>query len=374
MDKQTTIFTVMSQLAHEHNAINLAQGFPGFSCDEELIEKAHFFMQQGMNQYSPMAGALPLRQVIQERVQKNYQYLLDVEEEICVTAGATEAVYVAIQSIVEKGDEVIVLEPAFDIYVAAIEKAEGIPIFVSLNFPDFSIDWEKVNDAISDKTKLFILNSPHNPTGAIVSKQDIDTLSDVAEKYDFYVLSDEVYEYIVFDEQKHHSVLANEKLRQRSYVTFSLGKTFHVTGWRIGYCIAPPKLMTKFKNLHQYVTFCPATPFQLACAEFYKNEEYLQNLSPFFQEKRDYFLEVMKETAFEPIHSSGTYFQLMSYQNIDSNYDVEYAKKLVKEQQVATIPISFFYHDNTDHKILRFCFAKENEELAQAAEKLSLLK
>ncbi len=373
MDKQTTIFTVMSKLANDYNAINLAQGFPGFSCDEELIKQAHFFMQQGMNQYSPMMGALPLRQVIQERVQKDYDYTLDISEEVCVTVGATEAVYVAIQSIVEEGDEVIVLEPAFDVYVAGIEKAGGIPVFVSLQYPDFSIDWNQVEAVVSDKTKLLILNSPHNPTGAIVSKQDIDILSELAEKHNFYVLSDEVYEYIVFDGQKHHSVLANESLRQRSYVTFSLGKTFHVTGWRVGYCIAPPFLMEKFKNIHQYVTFCPATPFQLACAEFYKNEEYLKNLSPFFQEKRDYFLEVMKETAFEPIHSSGTYFQLMSYKNIESSYDIEYAKQLVKEYQVAAIPISFFYHDNTDHKVLRFCFAKEKEELLQAAKKLTLI-
>lgn len=367
MDKNTTIFAVMSALAQEHKAINLAQGFPGFPCDPKLVDLVYNYMKAGHNQYSPLAGVLSLREVIVQKVFNVYGVNYSVTDEICVTAGATEAVYVAIQSFITAGDEVIILEPAFDIYAAAVEAAGGIPIFVKLVFPDFSIDWESVEDAINGKTKLLIINSPHNPTGAVISQSDIDVLENLVQKYHLHVLSDEVYEHIVFDGRTHYSVLRSDILRERSFVVFSLGKTLHVTGWRLGYCLAPKRLMDKFKYRHQYVTFCAATPLQLACATYLKDENTYLGLSTFFQQKRNYFLEEMRGTGFEPLRTKGTYFQLMSYKNLSEETDIELAKRLTIEKKVATIPISVFYHDATQHHVLRFCFAKESEELKNAA-------
>jgi methionine aminotransferase len=295
-----------------------------------------------------------------------------VADEICVTAGATEAVYVAIQSFITPGDEVIILEPAFDIYAAAVVAAGGIPIFVKLIFPDFSIDWESVEKAINKNTKLLIMNSPHNPTGAVISQSDIDVLEHLVQKYQLHVLSDEVYEHIVFDGEIHHSVLRSDILRERSFVVFSLGKTLHVTGWRLGYCLAPKRLMDKFKNRHQFVTFSAATPLQLACAEYLKDEHTYLGLPTFFQQKRNYFLKEMEGTGFESIPTRGTYFQLMSYKNLSEESDIELAKRLTIEKKVATIPISVFYHDATQHHILRFCFAKELGDLHEAAASLKI--
>ena len=368
---KTTIFTQMSQLAHEYDAINLAQGFPGFSCDQRLIDLANHNMNEGFNQYSPMAGMPILRTAIRDKVNKSYGFEYDVEQEICVTNGATEAVYVAIQSVVEKGDEVIVFEPAFDIYRSAVEMAKGKVVPVKLNPEDYSILWDEVATKVNNATKLVIINSPHNPTGAVLSEDDLSALERLARQHDFLILSDEVYEHIVFDGNVHHSIIQNQFLRERAFVTFSLGKVFHVTGWRIGYCLAPKELMDKFKYRHQYTTFSAPTPFQLACADFLQEEENYNGLSKFFEEKRDYFLDQMKRTAFVPIPSAGTYFQLMSYKNSSSENDIDFAKRITKEFKVASIPISFFYEDETDHKVLRFCFAKSNEDLQTAADRLA---
>lgn len=360
----------MSALAQKHKAINLAQGFPGFNCSDELIERAYHFMKIGMNQYAPMAGALPLRIAIADKILQAYQIALSVDDEICVTAGATEAVFVAIQTAVSVGDEVIILEPAFDIYNAAVKMAGAKPVYVKLNQSDFSINWDDVESKISSKTRLIIINSPHNPTGAIITKNDIEQLAKLVEKYNLLVLSDEVYEHIVFDNQKHYSVLSNDFLRKQSFVVFSLGKTFHVTGWRIGYCVAPKKLMIQFKNRHQYITFAASTPLQLACADFMQDSTTYLSIAKIFEQKRDLFLKFMKGTGFEPIKCSGTYFQLMKYNSISQVKDVEFAKMLTCDFGVASIPISVFYHDNMDSKILRFCFAKEASELENAANKL----
>lgn len=363
----TTIFTTMSALAQEHHALNLAQGFPGFSCDEALLDKATEFMKLGYNQYAPMAGALPLREAIAKKIADLYQVSYSVHDEICVTAGATEAVYVAIQALVQAGDEVVILEPAFDIYAAAVKMAGAVPVFVKLSLPDFSIDWDALQAALSSKTKLLIINSPHNPTGSILKKSDLEHLNELVQHHAFYVLSDEVYEHLIFDGEIHHSAISFPALQAKSVVIFSLGKTYHVTGWRVGYCVAPKEIMSRIKAVHQYVTFSAATPFQLALSFFLEKPETYTGLSAYLEQKRDLFLNVMQGTGFEPIPSKGTYFQLMRYHNISKASDMDFAKELVLKNKVATIPISYFYHDKQDDHILRFCFAKADDELRQAA-------
>lgn len=360
----------MSALAQQHGAINLAQGFPSYACDPELIELAYGYMKAGHNQYAPMAGTMSLREAISDKISKLYNTRYNVSDEICVTAGATEAVYVALQSLLEANDEVIIFEPAFDIYAAAVQKAGAKPVYVKLEFPDFSINWDKVRAAITPKTKLIILNSPHNPTATIVGQADIVALADLTQRHNLFVLSDEVYEHMVYDGEKHYSVIQNEILRDRSLVVFSLGKTYHVTGWRLGYCVGPKYLIDKFKHIHQYVTFSAATPLQLACADQLRKENSYLNLPAFFQQKRDLFLQHMQHSGFVPLPSKGTYFQLMSYRGLHEGADVDVAKRLTETHKVATIPISVFYHDKTQQQILRFCFAKTSEDLEQAAKRL----
>lgn len=367
---ESTIFTQMSALAHEYKAINLSQGFPGFSCSPKLVDLAHQYMLQGANQYSPMSGAPQLRRVISQKIEKYYGKGYNEDLEICITCGATEAVSVAIRSLISKGDEVIVFEPAFDLYPNIIESVGGVPVYLRLRDHDFSIPWDEVSNVITDKTKLIVINSPHNPSGAVISSDDILELEKLVAANDIYVLSDEVYEHIVFENKRHYSVIESEILREKSIVTFSLGKVFHVTGWRIGYAVAPEFLMKQFKNIHQYTTFSAATPLQLACADFLEDEANYKQLSDELERKRDFFLEQLLGTGFQKIPSYGTYFQLMVYEKGTMLGDVSLAKQLTKEARVATIPISVFYHDRYDRNILRFCFAKEDAELREAGERL----
>jgi methionine aminotransferase len=366
----TTIFTVMSQMAQQHQAINLAQGFPDFSCSPELLELVKKHLNEGFNQYAPMAGISALREQIAEKTHFLYGYSPSPDSEITITCGATEACYTAITTFVKPGDEILVFEPAFDSYVPAIKLSGGIPVFVQLSYPDFQIPWHEVEAKITAQTKMIIVNSPHNPTGSILSAEDIQQLERLTQDTNIIILSDEVYEHMVFDGAAHYSLLKSEILRKRTLTVFSFGKTFHVTGWRVGYCIANPILTKEFRTVHQYNTFCAPTPFQLAIADFLPNQQEYLSLPDFYQKKRDYFLKCMDSSKFTAIPSAGTFFQLFSYKNISDISDQEMAIWLTKEIGVAAIPISVFYHSGLDQKIVRFCFAKENLTLEKAAERL----
>ncbi|HEY8402773.1 MAG TPA: methionine aminotransferase, partial [Cytophagaceae bacterium] len=340
----TTIFTIMSQLARDYEAINLAQGFPDFPCSSELIDLVYKYMQAGCNQYAPMPGIMPLRERIAAKIQSLYNFTYNPDTEVTLTCGATESSYAAITSVVKPGDEVIVFEPAFDCYTPAIHLSGGIPVYIELSYPDYKIDWNLVKEKITPRTKLIIINSPHNPTGAIITREDIEGLKEVVKDTSITILSDEVYEHIVFDGQQHESVIKYPELRERSLVIFSFGKTFHTTGWRMGYCVAPAALSAEFRKVHQFITFSVPTPMQFALADYLQDENHYTNLPRFFQEKRDKLSELLIHSRFELIPSKGTYFQLASYKNISDENDVDFAIRLTKEYGVATIPVSVFYH------------------------------
>lgn len=365
----TTIFTVMSALAQKHNAINLAQGFPGFACSPALIESAYAYMKAGQNQYAPMAGVLPLREQLSLKYQRLYNRIYDVQTEITISAGATEAVYTAITALVLAGDEVIIFDPAFDIYRPAIELCGGKAVAVKLTYPDYAIDWDEVEKKCNAKTKLIILNSPHNPTGSVIGESDIAALRLLAQKFSFYILSDEVYEHIIFDHRKHLSMALYDDLAARSLIIGSLGKTYHVTGWRVGYCIAPIKLTDEFRKVHQAVTFAAATPLQLALADQLKDTDSYEFLPAFFEKKRNLFLNALQDSGWKFVPANGTYFQLLKYPGSVQS-DVDMAKWLTETVGVASIPISGFYEEQTDAQVLRFCFAKEDSTLLEAAAKL----
>ncbi|GAA4434470.1 methionine-oxo-acid transaminase [Pontibacter saemangeumensis] len=369
-DIGTSIFTVMSALANAHKAINLSQGFPDFNCPAPLIELVHAYMLQGFNQYAPMAGVPKLRENISLKTEKLYGYLPDADTEVTVTSGATEALNAAITAVVKTGDEVLLLEPCYDSYAPVIRLCGGVPVYVPLALPDFSVDWDLVKRRISTRTRLILINTPHNPTGAVMTKQDMDMLANLLEGTDTLVISDEVYEHMVFDGQQHYSALQHPQLRKRSIVISSFGKTYHTTGWKIGYAVAPAPLTAELRKMHQFITFSTPTPLQMALADFLEEEAHYLQLPDFYQAKRDFFLEQMKGSRFELIPSAGTYFQLAKYNNISDEYDLDFAKRMTKETGVAAIPVSAFYHDKTDHKYLRFCFAKGEETLQAAAEKL----
>lgn len=364
----TTIFTVMTQLANEYKALNMAQGFPDFNCSEKLAELVTVAMKSGCNQYAPMPGLMALREKIAEKTFDLYHASYDPEKEVTVTCGATEACYAAITSVVQPGDEVIIFEPAFDCYTPVILLNGGIPVYVELKFPDYKIDWQVVRDKISPKTKLIIINSPHNPTGTILIDQDLEELSAIVKNTNILILSDEVYEHIIFDSVPHASIISRPELRDRSMVVSSFGKTFHTTGWRTGYCLAGEDLSKEFRKIHQYITFSAATPMQVALAEFLKEKENYLSLPQFYEKKRDKFLDLIKGSRFEFIPSKGTFFQLLNYKNISSEEDTGFAARLTKESGIASIPVSVFYHRKTDDKVLRFCFAKEDKTLEKAAE------
>lgn len=366
----TTIFTVMSRLAQEHQAINLSQGFPDFECPSGLIDKVSHYMRQGFNQYAPMAGIMPLREKIAQKTEELYGCTCNPETDITVVSGASEAIFNAIAAVIREGDEAIIFEPAYDLYRPTIELFGGRVIAVPLKNQDYRLDWEKTQAALSDKTRLIILNTPHNPTGSTWKAADMQALSQLIRDKDIYLIGDEVYEHIIFDEQQHESLLRYPDLADKSFVVSSFGKTFHATGWKIGYCVAPAHLSKEFRKIHQYNTFATFTPAQFALADFLEEKSHYLELNAFYQARRDYLQKLMQETPFELLPCEGTYFQLASYKNISAEKDTEYAIRLTKELGVATIPISVFYADGVDHQVLRFCFAKKYETMDQAIEKI----
>ena len=367
-DAGITIFTVMSQLAAEHRAVNLSQGFPDFNAPDALIDLVGSAMRQGLNQYAPMQGVPALRQRIAEKVKHLYGASVDPDTTVTVTSGATEALFAAITAVVHPGDEVIVIEPAFDSYVPAIELNRGVPVFVPMTFPQYAVDWNRVKDALTPRTRLIILNSPHNPTGTVLDDTDMAILQEIAAAHPFFIVSDEVYEHIIFDGLRHQSMLRYPDLAAKSFVISSFGKTYHTTGWKIGYCVAPPDLSKEFRSVHQFLTFASNTPIQHAYAEFMQNSAHYLALCDFYQQKRDKFLTLMKESRFAPLPCAGTYFQMMDYTAISDEADETFARRMTIEHGVAAIPPSVFYHDRRDHKVLRFCFAKQDRTLEQAAE------
>lgn len=366
----TTIFTIMSALAAEVGAINLSQGFPDFNTSPELIELVNTAMKDGHNQYAPMAGVMALREQIAIKTKKLYGADYNPETEITVTAGGTQAIFTAITAIVNPNDEVIIFEPAFDCYAPAIKLMGGIVKSMELEPPDYRINWEMVKKLISSKTRMIILNSPHNPTATILHREDIDELCAIVKNQDILILSDEVYEHLIFDGEVHESMARYEELRQRSFIVASFGKPFHATGWKVGYCMAPAALMQEFRKVHQFLVFSVNAPLQYAIAGHLKDENTYLSLPAFFQEKRDYFRKGLEQTRFELLPCFGSYFQSVSIKNITDEKDSDFSLRLTKEFGVATIPISAFYTKGTDHHVLRFCFAKRQKTLDKALERL----
>lgn len=377
-DVGTTIFTVMSQLAAECGAINLSQGFPSFDPPDELLRLVEHYLRSGANQYAPMQGVPTLRQAIALKTQTLYGRTLDCDTDITVCDGATEGLFSAIQAMVRPGDEVIVFDPAYDSYEPAVTLAGGttkhIPLLISEDDGDFAIDWQQLHDAINGKTRLLIVNFPHNPTGANLRASDLDKLADALRDSDTYLLSDEVYEHIVFDGAEHQSLLRHDELWQRAFVISSFGKTYHATGWKVGYCIAPAALTVEFRKVHQFTCFAVITPIQLALADFMMNRpEHYDELPVFYESKRDHFCNLLKDSRFEFHPAMGTFFQLLDYSAISDEDDVSYARRLTREIGVASIPISVFYEAPPDEHKLRFCFAKDDATLEEAAKKLCRL-
>lgn len=373
----TTIFTVMSKLAAETGALNLSQGFPSFDCAPELVSLVDHYMRKGFNQYAPMAGVPALREALAQKTIHQYGVSYEPDTEITVTSGATEAIFAAVTAVVQPMDEVLVFEPAYDSYVPAIELNGGIPVYVTLTPPDYRIDWEVVREKITDRTRLILVNTPHNPTGRVWTPDDLNQLAELVRDKDIWVVSDEVYEHILFSDsetgQTHHSLMTHPVLRERTFVVGSFGKTFHITGWKIGYCLAPADLTAEFRKVHQFLTFSTVTPMQYALADYLKQPEHYQQLPDFYQRKRDLFLAGLRHSRFQFQPSEGSFFQNVSYANITDEPDYELAVRLTKEIGVASIPVSVFYHQKNDYKILRFCFAKDDAILQEAAERLSRL-
>ncbi|MGZ3751478.1 MAG: methionine aminotransferase [Mucilaginibacter sp.] len=366
----TTIFTVMSALANELGAINLSQGFPDYDTSPELIELVNQAMKNGHNQYAPMAGLMSLREEISRKTEKLYGAVYNPDTEITITAGGTQAIYTAITAAIHPNDEVIIFEPAFDCYAPAIKLVGGIVKSLELEPPDYRIRWDMVKRLINNRTKMIILNSPHNPTSTILHKEDIEELSAIVKNQDILILSDEVYEHLIYDGEIHHSMARYPELQQRSFIVASFGKPFHATGWKVGYCMAPTALMQEFRKVHQFLVFCVNAPMQVAIAEYLKNEDNYLGLPAFFQQKRDYFREGLKNSRFEILPCSGSYFQSVRYSQITDEKDADFSIRLAKEIGVASIPVSAFYHKGTDHHVLRFCFAKRQETLDKAVDRL----
>ncbi|OIR05406.1 methionine aminotransferase [mine drainage metagenome] len=370
----TTIFTVMSSLAVEHNAVNLGQGFPDFMMSEELTDLVNAAMAKGFNQYAHMNGLPLLRERLAEKVLKLYETKINADTQITVTPGGTYAIYTALTTVLQPGDEVIVFEPAYDSYIPNIEINGAKPILISLQYPDYSIPWDEVKSKVNASTRMIMINTPHNPTGAVLSENDIEELRNIVANTNILILSDEVYEHLIFDEIKHQSILRYPDLLERSFVCFSFGKTYHCTGWKLGYCISSPELMKEFRKVHQFNCFSCDTPKQVALSEFIKNEEAYLSLGSFMQTKRDFFRELMKATPFKLIPSHGSYFECYSYANFSDENDFDLTVRLTKENAVTAIPLSSFYKNKTDNKVLRFCFAKKEETLKKAVAKLTQIK
>jgi len=364
----TTIFSVMSGLAKEYNAINLSQGFPDFGCDSKLLDFAQKHMSAGFNQYAPMPGVQPLREVISELLQNCYGAIYHPETEITITAGATQAIYTSIAAFISKGDEVIVFEPAYDCYIPAIEVHGGIVKPIALDYPNFTINWETVKKTITDNTRMIIINSPHNPSGTTLLESDLLELQKLVIGKNIIVISDEVYEHMCFDGKEHQSVARFKTLAAQSIIVSSFGKTVHATGWKIGYVAAPKELMTEFRKVHQFLVFCVNHPFQLALADYLKDSATYLELHKFYQAKRDYFKKLISTSRFTIEPCTGTYFQLLNYKAITDEIDTEFAIRLTKEKGLASIPLSVFYTKNNQQQLLRFCFAKKEETLEKAAD------
>lgn len=366
----TTIFTVMSALAAKHAAINLGQGFPDFPMSEELTSLVYKALRDGHNQYVHMNGLPALREALAEKSNGLYNASIDPESDITVTPGGTYAIYTAFTTILQPGDEVILFEPAYDSYIPNIEINGGVAVAIPLLFPDYKINWEAVREKISAKTKAIIINTPHNPTGTVLDENDITELRSIVKDSGIFIISDEVYEHLIFDNKQHLSMLRYPDLFERSFVCFSFGKVYHCTGWKMGYCIAPAPLMKEFRKVHQFNCFTCNSPIQFALAEFLKQKEQYLQLGNFLQQKRDYFKNIMKQTKFVPLPSYGSYFQLYSYENISDENENDFAVRLTREVAVATIPVSAFYKNAVDNKVLRFCFAKKESTLDEAVRRL----
>ncbi|MEZ4961043.1 MAG: methionine aminotransferase [Saprospiraceae bacterium] len=364
----TTIFTVMSALANQHHAINLSQGFPNFDCSDELKSLVEKYMRQGYNQYAPMPGVPALREIIAEKIQSLYGMAVDPETEITITAGATQALYCTISAFIRPDDEVILIEPAYDSYRPAVEVNGGIPVTYEMSAPGYRVDWRMLERLVTWKTRMIIVNTPHNPTGKILSELDWAELQRLAEDRDILVLCDEAYEHIVFDGKKHKSLLLKPKIYERGLAVFSFGKTLHTTGWKLGCVVAPPDLTREFRKVHQFNVFSVNTPMQHAVAEYLQSPQRYLELDAFFEKKRDYLLSAMQGSRFVPIASEGTYFQLFDYSNISDEKDTEFVKRMTTEHGVAAIPVSSFYSSSKDEKVIRLCFAKTEETLARAGE------
>ena len=380
----TTIFTVMSALAEQHKAINLSQGFPNFNCSETLQDLVHFYMKQGANQYAPMAGLPRLREVLAQKVENLYQRPTNPNTEITITAGGTQALFTAIAAFIRPDDEVILIEPAYDSYAPSVETFGGKVVAYQLTPPQYKVDWDVFRQLVTPKTKMIVINTPHNPTGKVLTMKDLEKLSEITEGSDIIVLSDEVYEHLIYDEQKHASVLRFPQLGGRSIAVFSFGKTFHATGWKMGYVVGPDYLMQEFRKVHQFNVFSVNTPVQHALADFLMDADNYLQLPDFYQQKRDFFLESMKNSRLRPLVCEGTYFQLFDYSDVSDALDTDFCEWLTKEIGVAAIPVSVFYSKNEGNlkqnqgkngvfseKIIRLCFAKTEETLAAAALRLT---
>lgn len=366
----TTIFTRMSVLAAEHNAINLGQGFPDFMMNAGLIGLVNDAMKKGNNQYVHMNGLALLRERLAEKIENLYAATVHPDTEITITPGGTYAIYTALTTILQPGDEVIVFEPAYDSYIPNILINGGVPVLIPLSYPSYSINWQLVKKSITPKTKMIMLNSPHNPTGMVLSSDDIEQLRSIVRDTGIFILSDEVYEHLIFDDLPHESMLRYPDLRERSFVCFSFGKTYHCTGWKLGYCVAPDALMKEFRKVHQFNCFSCNSPVQFALANFIQQKEQYLHLGAAVQQKRDFFQLLMQQTKFKALPSYGSYFQLYSYAGISEETEMELAIRLTKEYKVATIPVSVFYSKEKDDKVLRFCFVKKEATLEEAVNRL----
>lgn len=369
-ESDTSIFTVMSSLAVKHNAVNLGQGFPDFAMNNELIQLVNRAMQQGFNQYAPASGLPALREALAEKIEFLYNAVINPDTQITITPGGTYAIYTALTSVLRPGDEVIVFEPAYDSYIPNIEVNGAVPVLMHLQFPGYQINWDEVRGKITSKTRMIILNSPHNPTGSVLSTHDITQLRDIVTDSNILILSDEVYEHLMFDNVLHQSMLRYPDLLERSFVCFSFGKVFHCTGWKLGYCVASPEFTKEFRKIHQFNCFSCNAPTQVALAEYLKKRDAYLSLGSFMQQKRDYFQQLMQQTRFTPMPSYGSYFQVYQYNRISDESDRDFAIRLTKDYGVVTIPVSAFYQSGKDNKVVRFCFAKNNDTLGKAVEKL----
>ena len=367
---KTSIFPVMTALANKYGATNLAQGFPGFSADQELLNLINSYTSKGFNQYAPLYGNLKLREKLSEKIATQYGKFYHPEKEIVITAGATQAIYSALTAVVHPGDEVIIIEPAYDCYEPAIVLNGGIPIRSQLSPIDYEIDWKDIANKVSPKTRLIMINTPHNPTGKIWKQKDIDALIQITKNTNILILSDEVYEHITFDQQEHLSVSKYPQLAERAFIVYSFGKTYHITGWRAGYVVAPEFLIKEFVKCHQFQVYAVNTPIQHALADYADHKDAYLKLPSFFEEKRNYFLDLIKGSKFAPLKCEGTYFMLLDYAEITDQKDTDFANLITEKYKIATIPTSVFYSDKRQDKVVRVCFAKSDEELKKGAEAL----